>query len=969
MNIDNECYIVYDKNHKGNNSFSNPEIKEYTINKLFVDLFKDSKMIYMTGDKAIDEFNSKNTKLPEDINKDIYTFHLFNYDKIITVLIIGIDITKFTKYYDANGAVPNKDFITKACRFHIGYNNNLSAMRNDENIIDDITKDALIPKCNIIDDLISDNINFIKKSIKLFDYQKKTIQWMLNVENRDNKLYYGNNYNSEIHIGSFTFDIISGTLIPFDKRNHMTFNGGALIDEVGLGKTIQALVLCLLNPSPVDELSYVKYIDDKNKILQSRASLIICPNHLCQQWDREISKMLITDNLRVVKILTKTHFNQYTYQDLLDADFVILSYNFIGNYEFAKKYTSEFTTSKSYHKSYSWNDQTVEKVFTRMRNETASSPSSLFKTEALFPLIYWRRVIIDEYHEVITLSKYVYVKNILPHIMTKYKWIITGTPFDKHDRCFNSMIDFVTNGKNSKTCIRVPELRNYIKNNFFRRNTKKSIEIKLPELKEKIFWLKFSQTERMIYNAYLSDTNISKYSEIVRQICCHPKIAEETRQALKGCKTLKDIEKSMVTVYKNQYEAANKDVKKCQMHINKTERRILVTDYRRQRKFLKKLGYRVKVELSKFIDDIDSDNEAVEETDSDDGGDDLNIENSESDSDDDEDTKTIIVNEKNKKENCKLIEKQLKENPSKRIGTLTEILKKQKQRLSELEKICEGKKSSYTFFNNMLERIKKTFNKESGGESSEDENCSVCLSEISGDNVGVTSCGHMFCYECIKANIKINGKCPLCRKVQKLTDVSLISFEKPKIALKGDIKNKLDLINRVGTKLANLIYYIKSIPDNIIIFSQWDSLLKRVADILSEYGISNVSCKGNVWSRDRAIRDFSNDSNIRVIMLSSESVASGVNLTKATKIILLDPVSGTYENRKNIEWQAIGRAYRLGQTKPVEIVRFIIKDTVEEDIYEENKIDDATHKHNILISETTDDVLTLSDDVLKSMSK
>jgi len=104
-----------------------------------------------------------------------------------------------------------------------------------------------------------------------------------------------------------------------------------------------------------------------------------------------------------------------------------------------------------------------------------------------------------------------------------------------------------------------------------------------------------------------------------------------------------------------------------------------------------------------------------------------------------------------------------------------------------------------------------------------------------------------------------------------------------------------------------------------------------------------------------------------VIMLSSESAASGTNLTKASKVILLDPVAGEYEYRRNMEWQAIGRAYRLGQTKPVEIVRLIIKDTVEEEIYRDNKLQDAKQASQMVISEITDDTITLSDDKLRTI--
>ena len=61
-------------------------------------------------------------------------------------------------------------------------------------------------------------------------------------------------------------------------------------------------------------------------------------------------------------------------------------------------------------------------------------------------------------------------------------------------------------------------------------------------------------------------------------------------------------------------------------------------------------------------------------------------------------------------------------------------------------------------------------------------------------------------------------------------------------------------------------------------------------------------------------------------MLSSRNAASGINLTIANKIILLEPVYGSFEYRKNIEEQAIGRADRIGQKSPIDVYRFIISE-------------------------------------------
>jgi SNF2 family DNA or RNA helicase len=207
-------------------------------------------------------------------------------------------------------------------------------------------------------------------------------------------------------------------------------------------------------------------------------------------------------------------------------------------------------------------------------------------------------------------------------------------------------------------------------------------------------------------------------------------------------------------------------------------------------------------------------------------------------------------------------------------------------------------------------------------------------------------------------------------KPTKQNEIYMISFEDlSRKEQTKDIKDKLSLINKIGTKLANLIFYIKNSKEKCIVFSQWDDLLKKVGDTLDTYGIQNVFCRGNVWSRDKAIRDFTTKENIRVIMLSSASAAAGTNLTAATKVILLEPISGTYEFRKNTERQAIGRAHRTGQLEQVSVVRFIIKDSVEEEIFNENIKEDMKFKNDIEIQMLTDDNLNLTKEEIDIIAK
>ena len=68
-------------------------------------------------------------------------------------------------------------------------------------------------------------------------------------------------------------------------------------------------------------------------------------------------------------------------------------------------------------------------------------------------------------------------------------------------------------------------------------------------------------------------------------------------------------------------------------------------------------------------------------------------------------------------------------------------------------------------------------------------------------------------------------------------------------------------------------------------------------------------------------------------MLSLKNCASGSNLQNATHIIFIEPINDSIENIQNMENQAICRAHRIGQENTIKIIRILIKDTIEEDIY------------------------------------
>ena len=141
--------------------------------------------------------------------------------------------------------------------------------------------------------------------------------------------------------------------------------------------------------------------------------------------------------------------------------------------------------------------------------------------------------------------------------------------------------------------------------------------------------------------------------------------------------------------------------------------------------------------------------------------------------------------------------------------------------------------------------------------------------------------------------------------------------------------------------MSEMIRYLKEIlsqsnDNRFIVFSQWDSMLKLVGKVLKESDINHLFLNGSIHVINGRIKKFKLDQGVRVVLLSSEKAASGLNLTEASHIILLDTLNNDKESSKIIEDQAIGRSVRLGQTKNVHVQRFIMRDTIEHDYYLRN---------------------------------
>jgi superfamily II DNA or RNA helicase len=112
-----------------------------------------------------------------------------------------------------------------------------------------------------------------------------------------------------------------------------------------------------------------------------------------------------------------------------------------------------------------------------------------------------------------------------------------------------------------------------------------------------------------------------------------------------------------------------------------------------------------------------------------------------------------------------------------------------------------------------------------------------------------------------------------------------------------------------------------------LVFSQWTSLLDRVEPHLRAAQIGFTRLDGSTRDRGAVVGEFQDEAGPPVMLVSLKAGGTGLNLTAADHVFLLDP----WWNPA-VEEQAADRAHRFGQERPVMVYRMVTKDTVEERI-------------------------------------
>ncbi|KAE8393656.1 SNF2 family N-terminal domain-containing protein [Aspergillus alliaceus] len=121
-------------------------------------------------------------------------------------------------------------------------------------------------------------------------------------------------------------------------------------------------------------------------------------------------------------------------------------------------------------------------------------------------------------------------------------------------------------------------------------------------------------------------------------------------------------------------------------------------------------------------------------------------------------------------------------------------------------------------------------------------------------------------------------------------------------------------------------------PIKSVVFSAWTSHLDLIEIALRDNdltGFARLDGTMTLSARNKALQDFHDNDDTTVLLATIGAGGVGLNLTAASRVYIMEP-----QYNPAAVAQAIDRVHRIGQTREVTTVQFLMKDSIEEKIFE-----------------------------------
>lgn len=230
--------------------------------------------------------------------------------------------------------------------------------------------------------------------------------------------------------------------------------------------------------------------------------------------------------------------------------------------------------------------------------------------------------------------------------------------------------------------------------------------------------------------------------------------------------------------------------------------------------------------------------------------------------------------------------------------------------------------------------------------------CDASGKQLPAGSAVVLPCGHRGCDEAFASRVRHEGRCsvPGCME-QNVTpqDVLHLSAVQEECADGGPAEGQMELSGTgpfgskfacLASKLATLLK--EDVTNRVLLFCQIPDLMKMLQKALDKARVPHRHLSGNATAMHQVMGQFSQATGKepRVMLVDLDERCSGTNLTAANHVFFAHPVMRSGQRSPaDIEAQAVGRALRFGQERPLTVWRFITKGTVEAAMEVQNQME------------------------------